>query len=284
VIRDWSTPVNASRRGPRLTLTRKLGPKHPPQSSITESLEREARRIAQTLHDEAGQMLASVHMKLDELAHSLPESYNTPIEEIKCMLSHVEDELRRLSHELRPSILDDLGLMPALEFLAKGVAERSGVVVTLEGAIQGRLPGRVEVAVYRVVQEALTNVGKHARATRVRIRLWRRVQIHCSIRDDGVGADIAEVLKRRSACSLGWIGMRERIEALGGKLVISSAPGQGMEVRVTIPLPPQGDDVNQGGVSAVGDDLKLAGEISSCAAGLIARTDKLAAYLHNGIM
>lgn len=276
--------MNADRRGPRLTLTRKLGRKHPPQASITESLEREARRIAQTLHDEAGQMLASVHMKLDELAHSLPTSYNTSIEEIKCMLSDVEDELRRLSHELRPSILDDLGLMPALEFLAKGIAERSGVIVTLEGSIQGRLPGRVEVAVYRVVQEALTNVGKHARATRVRIRLWRRAQMHCSIRDDGVGADLTEILKRRSACSLGWIGMRERIEALGGKLVISSAPGEGMEIRVTIPLSPQGDDVNQGGFPAVGPDLKLAGELSSCNAGRSARGNRFAARLHNGIM
>lgn len=276
--------MNASHRGPRLTLTRKVAHKHPPQASIAESLEREARRIAQTLHDEAGQMLASVHMKLDELAHNLPNSHNTSIEEIKCMLSHVEDELRRLSHELRPSILDDLGLMPALEFLAKGVAERSGVVVTLEGSFQGRLPGRVEVAVYRVVQEALTNVGKHARATRVRIRLWRKAQIHCSIRDDGVGADISEILKRRSACSLGWIGMRERIEALGGKLVISSAPGQGMEIRVTIPLSRQGDDVNQGGLPAVGPDLKLAGEISSCTADGTARMNNLAAQLHNGIM
>src|SRR4051794_8604390 len=183
-------------------------------------------------------MLASVHIKLDEVARRLPNSFNTSFEEIRCMLNQVEEELRRLSHELRPRILDDFGLVPALEFLADGVAKRSGLAITLEGSTEGRLPGDVEITVYRVVQEALTNVCKHARATRVWIRLWRRGLIHCSIQDDGVGADISEILMRQGEGGLGWIGMRERIGALGGTVVTNSVPGQGLEIRLAIPLQP----------------------------------------------
>src|SRR5438270_4383232 len=169
--------MSATSTTSRVVVTRKIRRKRPSvRTPLAESLEHEARRIAQTLHDEAGQMLAAVHIRLDELGQDLPNRYHPSLEEIKSMLNRVEDELRNLAHELRPSILDHLGLMPAIEFLADSVAKRTGLIVTLEGSTGGRLPANVETTLYRVVQEALTNSSKHARATRVRIRLWRRGQ------------------------------------------------------------------------------------------------------------
>jgi len=206
---------------------------------LNECREQEARRIAQTLHDDAGQLLSAVHIKLDHLVRELP-AHQSSLQEIKSMLDQVSGGLRRLSHELRPSILDNLGLMPAIEFLADGVASRTGLAITVEGSTEGRLLPMVETALYRTVQEALTNASKHAHAQRVRIRLWRDSQIHCSIRDNGVGVNVADVLARRDKCSLGLIGMQERIEALGGTLLIASAPGKGLGLLATIPLEKSG--------------------------------------------
>ncbi len=214
---------------------------------LNECREQEARRIAQTLHDEAGQLLAAVHIRLDRVARELP-GHRGDLDEIKSMLEQVEAGLRRLSHELRPSILDNLGLMPAIAFLADGVGKRSGLAITVEGTTQGRLPPMVETALYRTVQEALTNIGKHAHAHSARIRVWRDSQIHCSVRDDGIGVNMPEVLKRRDRCSLGLIGMQERFEALGGTLLIASAPGKGLEVQAAIPL----EDAGSGSAEQTG--------------------------------
>lgn len=122
------------------------------------------------------------------------------------LLDRIEEHLRRLSHELRPTILDDLGLFPAIEFLAQGVSRRMGLPITMEGSTEGRLPPLIETALYRIVQEALTNVTKHAQATRVTVRLQREVRkICCSIRDDGIGFDVPAVLARRGERGLGLI-------------------------------------------------------------------------------
>jgi signal transduction histidine kinase len=143
--------------------------------------------------------------------------------------------LRRLAHELRPTILDDLGLRPALEFLAEGFASRAGIKVIVRGTCEGRLPAQIENAVYRIVQEALTNAARHARATAVTVELEQAAhRLVCSVRDDGVGFD-SEALLGRGARGLGLLGMRERLTPFGGTLQIHSAPGQGTEVRVTVP-------------------------------------------------
>ena len=119
---------------------------------------------------------------------------------VRGLLDKIE-QLRHMSHELRPTILDDLGLKPALEFLADGVWRRTGLKVVVDGSPGGRLPTPIETALYRIVQEALTNVTKHARATRVSIVLERSGPfLRCAIHDDGAGFDVAAVLARRGSC------------------------------------------------------------------------------------
>jgi two-component system, NarL family, sensor histidine kinase UhpB len=200
--------------------------------------EEESRRIARELHDEAGQMTASIHLVLAEIDEVLPETAQKRIDSVRGLLDELEERLRRLSHELRPTILDDLGIGPALEFLAKGFAARSGISAAVEGTTKGRLEPVVETAVYRIVQEALTNIARHARATRASIRLSREAKaLRCSIRDNGVGLRSDPFVAGRSGRrGLGLLGIRERLDALGGKMNVRSQPGIGTELRVQIPI------------------------------------------------
>jgi signal transduction histidine kinase len=203
---------------------------------INELLEEETRRIARELHDEAAQLLAGVYMALDDLTKDVPEGIANRLVKVRGYLGQIEMHLRRLAHELRPPILDDRGLLPALEFLAEGFTQRSGIKVTVRGACDGRLPAAIENGLYRVVQEALTNVGRHARASAVTVEVQRRNgQVACSVRDDGIGFDPDAVLAR-GGHGLGLLGMRERLAPVGGTLQIHSAHGEGTEVRVTTPL------------------------------------------------
>jgi signal transduction histidine kinase len=196
--------------------------------------EEEARRIAHALHDEASQLLASVHIALDDLIHRIPE-HGATLRGVHELLDSVEAQLRRLSRELRPSILDDLGLGPALDWLARGMAERSGVAITVSAAVE-RLPATVETALYRIAQEALTNALRHARASRIQVEVGRSGDaVWLSVRDDGQGFDVHPTLARRGDRGLGLIGIRERVEALGGKLVIESERGTGTALWVTLP-------------------------------------------------
>ena len=204
---------------------------------LNEMREDVAKRIAHSLHDEAGQLLASVHVALEELEWDLPRgAHHERLQKIRELLGETSEQLRRLSHELRPTILDDLGLLPAVEFLAEGVSKRTGLSITVEGSMEGRAGTSIETAVYRIVQEALNNVARHARATSVSVRLRHEArQIRCSIRDDGVGFDAPSVLADRGKQGLGLSEIRERLDALGGILEIASAHGQGTELRLTIP-------------------------------------------------
>lgn len=199
--------------------------------------EEEAKRIAHGLHAEAGQLLVSAHLALEEVAAELPSSARAHLQNVRNQLDQIGDQLRRLSHELRPTILDDLGLQPALHFLAQGVSTRMGIPVTVEGSTGGHLSPVIDTAIYRIVQEALTNATRHAQATRVTIQLQREAHtIRCAVRDDGVGFDVAAVLARRGEPGLGLLGIRERLYALGGTLSITSASGRGTELRITIPI------------------------------------------------
>lgn len=203
---------------------------------LNELLEEEARKIAHALHDDAGQLLVSVHLALQEASGGLSPRARLRLEKVRVPLDEIEKHLRRLSHELRPTVLDDLGLVPALEFLAQGVAARNGVVIKVEGP-RTRLPSPIEIALYRVAQEALRNATKHSRAGRVDIRLAvESKKVNCSIRDDGRGFDVAAVLDRRGDRGLGLIGMRERLNAVGGQFDIHSAPGRGTEIQIAVPL------------------------------------------------
>jgi len=203
---------------------------------LNEALEERAKGIAHQLHDEAGQLLVSVHIAIDGLARSLPPSGQQTVSEIKELIEQIERELRRLSHELRPTILDDLGLVPALEFLAQGVSKRFGIHITVEGNTNGRLSPQAEVALYRIVQEALNNTTKHARASNVSVRLHKELnKIHLAITDDGVGFDVQSVMGQKGKHGLGLIGMRERLIPLRGECIINSSPGKGTKISVLVP-------------------------------------------------
>jgi signal transduction histidine kinase len=157
---------------------------------LNETLEEEIKRIAYAVHDEAGQLLVAVHLALAEVALELPAPQQAQFERIKEMLNQVEKHLRRYSHELRPTILDDLGWIPAIRFLAEGISKRANLPIHIDAAVPGRPPATIETTLYRIVQEALTNAVKHARASNVWIRAWREnLVLCCSIRDDGGGFD-----------------------------------------------------------------------------------------------
>jgi PAS domain S-box-containing protein len=205
-------------------------------------LEEEARRIAHALHDQAGQLLTSVYLAVAEVARELPNGARQKLDRISVLLDHVAEQLRQLSHELRPIILDDFGLVAALEFLAQGVSKRGALAVTVEASIVGRLPPAIETALYRILQEALTNVSKHARAGRVTVRLQQDgPMIKCSVVDNGVGFDASVVCPDMKA-GLGLIGMRERLAALGGTLSITTGRGQGTTLSMSVPLTSCPDD------------------------------------------
>jgi two-component system sensor histidine kinase UhpB len=204
---------------------------------LNQKLEDEAKRIAHALHDEAGQLLASVYIALEEVSVNLSVEDRASLQTVKGLLDQIEAQLRRISHELRPTILDDLGLVPALEFLAEGVSSRSKMTIVVDSSIQDRLPAMVETILYRVVQEALNNVTKHAKATCASIHVQREAgMLQCSIHDNGVGFDPTDVMNGVRQKGLGLIGMRERMEAISGTIAITSQPGQGTILSLTIPM------------------------------------------------
>lgn len=205
--------------------------------NLNETLELEIQRIAHAVHDEAGQLLVAARLAVSELAHEVRPALAKRLLEIMVIFDQVEEQLRRLSHELRPTILDDLGLVPALRFLADGVAKRSRLSIKVESDLAGRPVPSVETAVYRIIQEALNNVTKHAQAKTVRIKLNRDGRsLQCSIQDDGRGFDVPAILARKGQKGLGLIGIRERLNAVGGTLQLRSEPGRSTELLVSIPL------------------------------------------------
>lgn len=203
---------------------------------LNETLEEEIKRIAYAVHDEAGQLLVAVHLALADVARELPEGQKEQVGRIEELLNQVEKQLRRYSHELRPTVLDDLGWIPAIRFLAEGVSKRADLTIQIKTTIAGRLPGPTEIALYRIVQEALTNAAKHSKAKRVWIQIGRKDRIFCcSIEDDGVGFDVRAVESDCERRGLGLIGMRERLNALGGTLSIDSEPGRGTKILIQLP-------------------------------------------------
>lgn len=201
---------------------------------LNDVLEGELKRVAQVLHDEAGQLLALVHIAVADVAVALPTKARGSCARVEALLAQVEAELRNLSHEWRPAMLADLGLFPALESLADRVAKRNGISVSVIGDADTRLPPDVETALYRIVQEALNNAVKHAAARSVWIGLQCRPhKVTCSVRDDGKGFD---AMRWPQAQGLGLTGIRERINALGGSMRLSTAPSQGTTIQAVIPL------------------------------------------------
>jgi len=204
---------------------------------LNETLEEEIKRIAHTVHDEAGQLLVAIHLALAEVAQGLPKPQQRQIGRVDGLLNQVEKQLRRYSHELRPTVLDDLGWVPAIRFLAESVSKRTHLPIQIKSAFAGRLPGEVETALYRIVQEALTNASKHAKATQVWIQVRREDKsLCCSIQDNGVGFNVRAVHVQGKRKGLGLIGIQERLNAVGGTFTINSGSGRGTKLLIRVPL------------------------------------------------
>lgn len=204
---------------------------------LNELLEEEVRRIARALHDEAGSILAQAGLEMDLATDGLPAEAREKLASARRLLDDTGEQLRQLSHELRPPILDDLGILRALEFLAERVEKRTGLSVHVRGELRERLAPPVEIAVYRVVQEALNNTLRHGgESSSVAVSIGREPGfVHCVVVDDGVGFDVDTVLADARRHGLGLLGMRERVEAIGGECVITSAAGQGTRIELKIP-------------------------------------------------
>src|SRR3954469_1302606 len=150
------------------------------------ALEEQARAIGQALHDEAGQMLTAAHLSLAAAEEMAPAPMRKHLTDLKQHLDTLEQQLRQLAYELRPRILDDLGLIPALRFLAESAARRGGRTVTLTPDIRRRLPATIQTTVYRLIQEAMTNVNRHSGASRVDIDVAEQDgALRCRIADNG---------------------------------------------------------------------------------------------------
>jgi len=203
---------------------------------FNEVLEQEAKRIAKVLHDEAGQLLVAVYIALQNLSDEVP-AVQPHVLKVTQLLDQMEIQLRRLSHELVPALLNDLGLVPALRYLFEGLAQRSQLQINIDAVPEERLPKRVETTLYHIAKEALHNVVKHAQATAVWIDFRRTADsIHCCIRDNGRGFPPESNAARHAEQGFGLIGIRERLNVVGGHLHINSAQGHGTELRISIPM------------------------------------------------
>lgn len=206
---------------------------------LIESIEEERRQIALSLHDETSQKLAAVKNELELLKNRIPAGDSESVrslEEVKSHLLNIAEGTRSISYSLHPSMLEDLGLIPALNWYAEKFVRSKILRVTIESiGFDSEPPLNVGLALYRVAQEALANVVRHANAKRVKVKLTKGYpDIIMVVEDDGKGFSSGD--SRIPGTGLGIIGMRERIEGLGGKFLIRSATGKGTRIRVTIPL------------------------------------------------
>jgi signal transduction histidine kinase len=202
---------------------------------VVEGQELERRRLARELHDETGQALTSILLGLKALEErSKDPASRAATEELRELVVSTLQDVRRLAVELRPSALDDFGLVAALERLAESFAEQTGISVDFQTALADeRLPEEVETALYRIVQESLTNVVKHAQARRVSILLARKDgAVKAVVEDDGQGFDPAE----QTDDGYGLMGMRERLALLGGRLEVESGHDGGTTIAAEVPV------------------------------------------------
>ena len=221
-------------------------------TSVVEAREDERRRIARELHDELGQRLTALKMELSTLpgVGALGERQRR-VQGLTTMLDDTLASVRRISSDLRPMMLDDLGLNAAIEWLASDAARRMGIEVTVHlNENDALLDDRLATAVFRMVQEALTNVARHARATGVTVVLRQHDgELELVVEDNGIG--YPEGAMRREG-SFGLLGMRERASMLGGRLEAGNAPGSGARLVVHLPL---GARSRPGGFVTAGDGI-----------------------------
>ena len=207
--------------------------------------EAERRRIAGELHDEIGQALTALKLNLRALTRNVGAPTTAGrLDESIALVDRTIDQVRGISLDLRPALLDDLGLVPALRSYVGAMARRSNIEASFIADEQiDRQGPDVETACYRIAQEALTNVARHAGAKAVRVELVTVGQaVRLIVADDGPGFDVAAATDRAAGgASLGLLGMRERASLVGGHCEIASAAGRGTEVRATFPIESEAD-------------------------------------------
>jgi signal transduction histidine kinase len=207
---------------------------------LVEAQETERRRLARELHDEIGQGLTVAELNLQALLQMPGIDALAPrLQESLYVVEHVLEQVHDLSLNLRPSMLDDLGLEPALRWYSERQAALAGLQAEVRlDPLEQRLDPMIETECFRVAQEALTNVVKHAKARAVTVELTTNdEQLHLSVRDDGVGFDVAALREKAvRGASLGLLSMEERATLAGGGLNYHSTPGQGTEVHAWFPL------------------------------------------------
>ena len=206
---------------------------------ILEAQERERRRVARELHDSVNQPIASIKFRVQTAEQQISrgdDKWQETCRRTREMLDAVLNQVRRISHNLRPSELDDFGLFPAIQSACHEFHDRTGIAVDFVGpGVPERLPAALEITFYRILQEALTNIEKHSHATRVSIQLQTEsASATLSIADNGVGLPAGRDGSEKSG--LGLLHLRERASFVGGVLSINSAPGQGVHLLIQAPI------------------------------------------------
>lgn len=203
--------------------------------------EDERRAIARELHDEVGQLLTGLKLQLDALTRAAAGTTLLPaLGEARETADHLLDHVRLLTQQYRPRVLDDLGLQPALEWHMKQFLKQTGITVALDVSLPAtRLPGDLETVVFRIVQESLTNIARHAGVTTAEVTVTHDAhRLIVEITDRGPGFDVAAKLARTD--SLGLAGLRERVHLAGGRLELFSRAGQGTRIQAEFPLAAEG--------------------------------------------
>jgi len=211
-------------------------------SQIIEAQENERKRISRELHDEIGQALTAIKFNLEMMDRDLPQlpsGTRVRLGEAKSLSNHVMAAMRQLSMDLRPTMLDDMGLIPTLRWYIQSFSSRLNIYSDFRAVgFEEKLPPQIETAFYRIIQEALNNIAKHAAADHIEILLERRNSVmRASVTDNGKGFDLGKVLHPESPeRGFGIVGMQERVSLLGGRIDIQSTPGSGTRISVEVPF------------------------------------------------
>jgi signal transduction histidine kinase len=209
---------------------------------ITWAQEEERKRLSRELHDETAQSLALIILELDAICSKgvkPDEETLSKIIKLKGTAQNALNEVRRYSHELRPSLLDNLGLTAAIESLVDDIRDqqRNEIIFKEKGNVR-RLPDQIELTLFRITQEALTNIRKHSKATKARVNLlFTPLKVKLSIVDNGIGFDTSKSHQLAAAGHLGLVGMMERANLVKGKLRVRSNPGRGTKISAEVPIP-----------------------------------------------
>ena len=214
-------------------------------AAITHTQEEERKRIARDLHDDTVQSLIAIGQRVElarEAVGEDPGDSQEQLRDLRKMVTHTIDSVRQFSRDLRPTVLEDLGMVPALQYLVNELAQQDTIDITLD--VEGTpddLSADMEVAIYRIVQEALTNVRKHAQATHAQVQAqFLPEQVIITVQDDGIGFTVPEeTADWVNIGNLGLMGLKERTELFGGQMDITSHVGQGTTVLIMLPRNPQ---------------------------------------------